>query len=203
LKTIAVLYATREGQTRRIAERVATVLRKRGFAVKIHDLAVALPPDFDFAECAGAVLAASIHIGKHEKEMVAFVKEHRTELERTQSMLLSVSLSQAGVEDPSATPERKRRTATNVSKTIEEFLRRTRWKPTRVHAVAGALLYRKYPLAVRLMMRFIAGIVGAATDTTRDHEYTDWQALDRYADEFAAVVNALRCAPDTIPLQAT
>jgi menaquinone-dependent protoporphyrinogen oxidase len=196
VKAIAVLYATREGQTCHIAERVAATLRARGFAVNVHDVALDLPPDFDLAECAGAVLAASIHIGKHEKEMVAFVKKHRTELERTPSMLLSVSLAQAGVEDPSATPERKRRTAANVSKTIENFLRQTVWTPTRVHAVAGALLYRQYRLPLRLMMRFIAAMVGAATDTTRDHEYTDWQALDRYADEFAAALKALWSASD-------
>jgi menaquinone-dependent protoporphyrinogen oxidase len=37
-------------------------------------------------------------------------------------------------------------------------------------------------------MRFIASQTGATTDTSRDHEYTDWQALDRFADELAADV---------------
>jgi menaquinone-dependent protoporphyrinogen oxidase len=34
-------------------------------------------------------------------------------------------------------------------------------------------------------MRIIARRGGATTDTSRDHEYTDWQALDRFADELA------------------
>ena len=192
LRTIAVLYATR----------VAATLRTRGFAVKIRDLAVALPPDFDLNRCAGAVLAASIHMGKHEKELVAFVKRHRAELERMPCTLLSVSLSQASVEDPATPPGRRQRTTAYVRRTIEKLLRKTRWKPTQVHAVAGALLYRQYRMPVRLMVRFIAGVVGVNTETTRDHEYTDWQALDRYADEFAAAVKALRSATDTSPLQA-
>jgi menaquinone-dependent protoporphyrinogen oxidase len=190
MKTIAVLYATREGQTRRIAERVASLLRTRGFAVIVHDVAVEPPPGFNLARCLGAIIAASIHIGKHEKEMVAFVKNHHAELERMPCTFLSVSLSQAGVEDPAATPRRRERATANVSKMIDDFLRQTRWNPARVHPVAGALLYRRYLLPVRLMMRFIATLVGANTDTTRDHEYTDWRALDRYAEEFVADLRA-------------
>lgn len=185
-----MLYATREGQTRRIAERMAATLRTRDFTVSVHDVAVELPTDFDLARCAGALLAASIHIGKHEKEMVAFVKEHRARLERIPCMFLSVSMSQAGAEDAKATPERRARTTANVDKTLRRFLDRTGWKPSRVHPVAGALLYRQYSVPVRLMMRLIAKIVGASTDTTRDHEFTDWRALDRFAEELAQDVNA-------------
>ena len=34
----------------------------------------------------------------------------------------------------------------------------------------------------------ISGMVGASTDTSRDHDYTDWDAVDRYADEVATLV---------------
>lgn len=190
MKTLAVLYATREGHTRRIAEHVAATLRARHFMVKTYDVADRLPADFDLPRCAGALLAASIHIGKHEKEMVAFVTKHRAQLERMPCMFLSVNLSQAGVEDANATARRRKRAKANVAKMIDEFLRKTGWKPDRVHPVAGALLYRQYRLPVRLMMRFIAKLVGANTDTTRDHEYTDWRAIDRFAEELARDVNA-------------
>jgi menaquinone-dependent protoporphyrinogen IX oxidase len=39
-------------------------------------------------------------------------------------------------------------------------------------------------------MRFISSIVGASTDTSRNHEYTDWGAVDTYAEEFAETVAA-------------
>jgi menaquinone-dependent protoporphyrinogen oxidase len=72
---------------------------------------------------------------------------------------------------------------------ISTFLRKTDWCPTRVHPVAGALLYRQYGAIVRLVMRFIAMQAGATTDVSRDHEYTDWQAVDRFAVEFAGDVD--------------
>jgi menaquinone-dependent protoporphyrinogen oxidase len=34
-------------------------------------------------------------------------------------------------------------------------------------------------------MRMIVGIAGGDTDMTQDYEYTDWNAVDRFADEFA------------------
>ena len=188
MKALAVLYATREGQTRRIAERIAATLRTRDFRVDVVDVGCAPPADFALARYAAAVVAASIHIGKHEPEMIAFVKRHRADLERIPTLFLSVSLSQAGADDANATDRRRQSAAANVETMIVRFLRRTGWKPTRVHPVAGALLYRQYGIVVRFAMRFISTLVGASTDTSRDHEYTDWRAVERFADEFALLV---------------
>jgi menaquinone-dependent protoporphyrinogen oxidase len=183
------LYATREGQTRRIAEHVAATLRTREFRVNVVDVGRELPADFDLARYAGAVVAASVHVGKHERAMVEFVKAHRTELERIPTAFLSVSLSEAGAEDPSASAHRRERAAANVNVMISRFLRETGWSATHVHPVAGALLYQQYGAIVRVVMRFIAKRAGATTDTSRDHEYTDWKTLDRFADELAADVD--------------
>lgn len=188
MKSIAVVYATREGQTRRIAEHVAATLRARGFVVDVLEVARDGTPDFDPSRYAAVVLAASVHIGKHEREMAQFVKEHRATLEQMPSAFLSVSLSEAGAEDVHATAKRRERAEANVKSMVDAFLRETGWNPTQVHPVAGALLYRQYGTIVRLVMRFIAKLVGATTDTSRDYEYTDWRALDRFADEFAAFV---------------
>jgi menaquinone-dependent protoporphyrinogen oxidase len=35
-------------------------------------------------------------------------------------------------------------------------------------------------------MKRIARKEGGPTDTSRDYEYTDWEAVDRFADAFAA-----------------
>jgi menaquinone-dependent protoporphyrinogen oxidase len=188
VKSVAILYATREGQTRRIAEHVAATLRTRGFTVEVLEVGRDVSADFDLTRYAGAIVAASVHIGKHEREMVEFVKSHRAALERVPSAFLSVSLSEAGAEDASATAERRERAAASVKTVVDGFLRQTGWSPTHVHPVAGALLYRQYGTIVRLVMRFIAKQAGATTDTSRDHEYTDWEALDRFADELASLV---------------
>jgi menaquinone-dependent protoporphyrinogen oxidase len=182
------LYATREGQTRRIAEHVAADVRAHGLAADVVD-ACDLPHGFDLGAYAAAVVAASVHFGKHEREMTAFVKEHRDALARMPAAFLSVSGSEATVERANASPEARARAAHDVREMIARFFEETGWRPDRVHPVAGAIAYTKYNFLLRFVMRRIAKREDAPTDTSRDYEFTDWQALDHFVDE---LLGALR-----------
>jgi menaquinone-dependent protoporphyrinogen oxidase len=42
----------------------------------------------------------------------------------------------------------------------------------------------------RLVMRYIAKRAGGPTDTSRDYDFTDWNALARFAGEFADELGA-------------
>ena len=184
MKPVAVLYATREGHTRRIAGRVAADLRARGFNIDFKNLreneAEIHPIDYG-----AVVLAASVHAGKHEREMVRFVKKHRAELEQLPTAFLSVTLSEAGVEMPDATPEKRLRFSADVQKMMDKFFEATQWRPQRVKPVAGALVYSRYNPWMKFVMKRIAKQAGASTDTSRDYEYTDWVGLDHFVDELA------------------
>ncbi len=177
---ILVVYATREGHTRTVAEHVAATLRARGRAVDVLDAAHVPPEGLELAGRPGVVLAASVHLGRHEREMVAFVKAHREELDRVPTAFLSVSLSEAGVENRAAPFDARARAAEDVRRLVDEFCHETGLHPSRVWPVAGALMYRRYGVFTRLVMKTIARRAGADTDTSRDHELTDWAALDRF-----------------------
>ena len=181
-KPVLVLYATREGHTRRIAEHIAATVRARGAAADVAD-AARLPSGFSLSSYAAAVVAGSVHQGKHERELADFVRKHRAALEQMPAVFLSVSLSEAGAEDPAASPERRAQAALDVRKMIETFLAETGWQPSKVRAVAGALLYSKYNFLIRFVMKRIARAQGASADTSHDYEFTDWEALDRIVDE--------------------
>ena len=179
---ILILFATREGQTRRIAEHLAATVRGRGRAAEVIDCRE-IPEDFSLASYSGAILAASVHLQKHEAEMVRFVKRNRSVLEAMPTVFLSVSLSEAGAEDLTASAESRTKAAADAEGMIRAFLGETGWHPSHIRAVAGAHLYSKYNFLVRFAMRMIASKVGAPTDTSRDYEFTDWEALDRLVDE--------------------
>jgi menaquinone-dependent protoporphyrinogen oxidase len=142
-------------------------------------------PAVNFREYAAVILAASVHAGEHEREMRKFVKKYRAELEGVPAALLSVTLSQAGAERPNATSEERGRFSADVDKTLNHFYRETGWHPHWVKPVAGALLYTKYGMLMRFVMKTIARKAGAETDTSRDYEYTNWAALDHFVNEFA------------------
>jgi menaquinone-dependent protoporphyrinogen oxidase len=55
-----------------------------------------------------------------------------------------------------------------------------------------ALRYTRYNSLVRLVMRQISKKEGGDTDTSRDYEYTDWGAVDRFAVEFLSEVEGNR-----------
>ena len=54
---------------------------------------------------------------------------------------------------------------------------------------AGALRYSRYGWLKRRLMRSIARREGGDTDTSRDHVYTDWDAVDRFAVDILRVTD--------------
>jgi len=185
MKTILVVYATREGQTRRIAEHIVETLRGRSLDVQLLD--AAQPPEaLDLGAYQAVVLAASVHMGKHEREMVRFVKQNKQALEAVPTVFLSTSLTEAGVEDKTRSKANRAKARAAIEQVIEDFFTQTGFRPTTHKAVAGALLYTQYNWLVRLVMKRISRAEGGSTDTSRDHEYTDWVDLDHFVD---ALVN--------------
>lgn len=183
MKPILILYATREGHTHRIADYLAAALKTRGMAVEQHNVKECSDP-LDLSGYAAAILAASVHMGEHEREMVAFVKRYREALDRLPSAFLSVSLSEAGVEDRTASEANREKAKADVERMLAAFFEETGWHPARVAPVAGAMLFTQYGFLLRFVMKRIARLAGASTDTTCDHVYTDWSGLDRFANDF-------------------
>lgn len=189
MKPILILYASHEGHTHRIAEHVADLLGKSGHVVAVWDAKLVKEP-FDLTGYSSAILAASVHVGKHERAMVAFVKRHREELDHLPSAFLSVSLSEAGAEDLTASPQKRQEAAEAVEGTLATFFEETGWHPARVSRVAGSLAYTQYGLLIRFVMKRIARAAGASTDTSRDHVLTDWVRVDHFVSEFVKLLPA-------------
>ncbi len=195
MQPLLILYATREGHTRNIAEHLAAAFRSHGLAVEVLPVAQDGGPQ-DLGRYAGVLIAASVHMARHEREIVSFVATHRAELARLPSAFLSVSMNQAAAEGASASAEERAKAAERVREAIELFFARTGWRPGRVKPVAGALLYRRYNFLLRFVMKRISRSEGVTTDTSRDHVFTDWGALDRFAEEFIAALPGLAAAGD-------
>ncbi len=174
MSRLLIFYATTEGHTAKIVQRVSQRLQALGHTVEMHR-ADTIPADLDPGACDGVIVGASIHYGKHPRYLRALVRRFRTVLTSQPSAFFSVSLSAGG---PGAKPEAARRY-------LETFLRRVDWHPPQAATFAGALQYSKYGTFKKLLMRMIVGHAGGDTDTARDYEYTDWDAVTRFADAFA------------------
>ena len=186
---VPVLYATTEGQTRRIADRLAHHLRERGLdAVAI---AVGSPEASAIAwdRVQGVCLGASIHIQKHQSAALQFARAHRAQLAACPSLFFSVSLSAASkIPDERLAAERL----------AADLPRKAGWQPSRIASVAGRLAYTRYGFVTRWFMRRIARKEGASDDVTRDHEYTDWAQVAALADELADAIRAREAATQAL-----
>jgi menaquinone-dependent protoporphyrinogen oxidase len=187
---IPVLYATTEGQTRRIAERVALFLRQRGFTSQAIEVTSPEAAAIDWHHVRGAFLGASLHAGKHQASAVAFARAHAAELSACPSTFFSVSLS-AG-----STHARELQAARQLA---DAFSTETHWTPRQIACIPGRLAYTQYGFFKRQLMKMIARREGASTDTSRDHEYTDWKAVEQLARE---MVNVVRYDAQLVPLGA-
>ena len=186
MNPVLIVYATREGHTARIAEYIALGVRCHGGQVDVKRAGLIGDQD-SIAKWPVIIVAASIHIGKHEAEIVHFVKAHLAELSRARTLFLSVSLSQAGVEDDAASPEKHAQARADVERMIRDFLVKTGWRPTMARPVAGALPYTKFNPFLRFIMKRIARKAGGPTDTSRDHVFTNWGELDRMVEDLLPI----------------
>jgi menaquinone-dependent protoporphyrinogen oxidase len=169
-----ILYASTHGHTAKIAARIAQVMRDDGASVDIHDMASA--PERVAAAYRTLILGGSIHGGHHQHELIAWAKRHAVTLNARPSAFFSVCLTAADDDEES-------RAATRGY--LDDVEDETGWMPTTRTTFAGALQYREYDFAIRLVMRLLMHRGRHPTDVTRDYDYTDWGAVDRFAHDCA------------------
>lgn len=176
LCAVPVFFATSEGQTQRIAERFAAILRDEGVASATYDVGDLEGAVIDWTSVRGAIVGASIHLGKHQPTAHAFVSTHASRLNRLPSVFFSVSMAAASKN--SGEPEKAQEIA-------NAFPAAHGWRPQAVISLAGRLAYSQYNFVIRFVMKRIARKEGGPTDTGRDYEFTNWTRVEQLAKDFA------------------
>lgn len=176
---LLVVYQSLEGHTQRIAEHLAERLRAAGAVVTVATADGAPAPDrFD------AVVAGDpIHAGQHTRDLTAWLTAHAAALTSVPLALFQVSLTSAD-----RTPERQ----ATAGGYVQALTEATGCEPDLVARFAGALAYTRYGRLKRAFMRRIAASGGRSTDTSRDHDFTDWSEVDGFADDVLLLVSARR-----------
>lgn len=169
---ILVVYGTTHGHAAKVARRLADRFLALGEESVLAN-ADHLPASVNPREFHAVVVGSSVTCGRHQRCVADFVAAHRDVLEERANAFFSVSGSAAGHADGDLAKARAY---------VDEFVCATGWRPTRTALVAGAIAYARYNPLLRWVIRRIAAKSGAPTDTSRDHEFTDWGAVDRFAD---------------------
>jgi menaquinone-dependent protoporphyrinogen oxidase len=179
---ILLVYGTSYGQTQKIAERMRDLLAEHSCDVTLVR-GDRLEPNLSLSGYDGVLVGASIVLSKHQRYIKRFAREHASQLNALPSAFFSVSGS-AG-----STLEHDR---VELQGIVDAFLADTGWKPKLTATIAGAIVYTKYNFVLRWFMKRISAREGGSTDTSRDHEYTDWTQVGRFTDEFLAALSTTR-----------
>lgn len=172
---ILIAYATSYGQTAKIARRMADLLMASDDAVTLVNVRNH-PRDFHLGEFDGVIIGGSIIAGRHHHSLAHFVREHAAALNATPSAFFSVSGSAAS---------RKEIERARAREFVARFLADTGWHPLLTDIIGGAMAYTKYNPFVRWFIRRATRAAGGPTDTSHDHEMTDWSQVERFVNEFA------------------
>ncbi|MGD8559834.1 MAG: menaquinone-dependent protoporphyrinogen IX dehydrogenase [Gammaproteobacteria bacterium] len=179
---ILILYATTEGQTAKIAERMAEILRQKEHEV-ITQSGEQLPATFKPEQYDAAIIGGSIHMGHYPGYLNTFISKHRDWLNTVPSAFFTVCMGIRSKQSES------REEAAAYS---ENFIKETNWHPALTATFAGAVKYTQYNFITRFIMKRISKQEGGSTDTSRDHEYTDWDAVTRFTEQFESKLTELQ-----------
>ena len=174
-----VLYASIEGQTRKIATHIAARLEEKGLGVILADIrepGFAIPGQQDVV-----ILCAPIHMGNYPEAMVSFVNDWKEAISAVPNVFVSVTLA-----IHSENEDEKAEARAYPVKLTEN----TGFKPQRVLNVAGALKFLEYDFFKRFVMRRISAGENGPVDVSKDYEFTDWEAVNAMVDELASEVTS-------------
>ena len=180
MKSILVAYASTDGHARKVAEYVAAAFNRMGREVDLIDTASPAAASVTPIHSA-AVIAGSVHLGSHQAALQDFVKRNVDWLNASPAALLSVSLA-AALDDEASRAD--------CRACAQKFLDETGFVPGIVLPVAGALPYTQLDWFRRFAVKMVMKRHGGDTDTSRDFDYTDWEALERFATEFVDATTA-------------
>ncbi|PIJ50817.1 protoporphyrinogen oxidase [Erwinia sp. OLTSP20] len=173
MKTL-IIFSSRDGQTHAISAAIASEIKH----IQPCDiLNIMHASSIEWEQYDRILIGASIRYGHFHPALAKFVAANLTALRERVSGFFSVNLT--------ARKPEKRSPQTNAY--TRKFLLSTPWAPDCCAVFAGALRYPRYSWYDRIMIQFIMRMTGGETNASKEVEYTDWQQVRRFAQDFAAL----------------
>ncbi len=179
MSSLLIVFASTQSQTCKIAHRFCEILIEKGYSVDVFDAKeipkIILPENY-----AAVIVGASIHVGGYQRQLKKWVKSHSQGFNSIPSAFFLVCLGVL---------QNDLKVKSELETIIEDFLNTSDWQPQLRAVFAGGLAYSKYNILLKWWMRRISKKSHGDTDTSRDYEYTDWNAVSRFANEFSKKIN--------------
>jgi menaquinone-dependent protoporphyrinogen oxidase len=173
---IGIYFASKHGRTAQIAHFLGEWFTEHGADVHVADLSQGTQGLVEVRNFDAVLVGAPMYGGRYPSVVRKFVRENRTELMTVGSTgFFSVCLA----ETPGT-----RAAHLDALRPVREFLDDVSWTPEWIASFPGALNYREYNPLLRRIMRGISEKEGGPTDTAKNFEFTRWDEVERFAQDF-------------------
>jgi len=183
---VTLIYASRYGQAKKIAEFVAQVLEQSGLQPRMFSVPQALKQPDILADADAAILGSPLYFGAFDKQLAKFVVRNQTRLAQIPTAFFAVSFA---IASPKAVDQME------VPRLSSEFLERCHWQPQLREGFAGALCYSRYGWFKKRFVHWIARKAGLSSDMEHDLELTDWDEVRLFAQRFVELLSPAANSP--------
>ncbi len=174
MKTVAIVYHSKYGQTEKICHYIRNRLIDQGFGVEVLNIDAPEKPELEKSVSA-VIVAAPVYAGQFSKDLIRWVKNRKPALIARETAFFSVSLNSA---------DRRPQARKDDDRLLLEFIKATSWSPNFIASIAGAIKYKDYWWPIRYVLRRISRDAGGPLDTSQNYEMTDWTVVDEFVDSF-------------------
>lgn len=178
MSKLLIVYASRDGHTRAICERMQQRLAAAGLPVDLAEIGTAA--NLDPAGYSAVAVGGSVVYGKHDPRLGRFIEDHADRFGRIPLAFFSVNLI--------ARKAVKQTVEGNVY--VRKFLDALQVQPAHVEIIAGKLDYPSYGWLDRIMIQLTMKFTEGPTDPSMVIDYTDYAQVDRFADRLMAMAAA-------------
>ena len=172
---ILIIYETQEGHTETITQFMVDELTQAG-----HEVSAATVDDpVSLLHYDAVIIGASIHYGSFSLKFVEYIQKNHDSLKMLPSAFFSVSM---------AAMNANKENVEKVQSYLNSLVDATGWHPDTTASFAGALKYSEYGYLKKMLVKAIAKKEHLGVNTKQDVEYTDWQKVKYFIDDFVASV---------------
>lgn len=184
MSKVLIVYGTTYGQTAKISDFISNELKSLLHTTEVYDSETipswVTPDTYDAILIGGSVIS-----GGYQRPLSKWIKKNSLLLAKKPSAFFSTCLGILQKEEALKQEE---------IKLVKDLFFRTNWYPQLWTIFAGSLLYTKYNWLVRRLMRRISKKAGGETDMTHDYEYTNWDDVQKFVQNFSAQLSVTQIA---------
>tara|TARA_B100001113_G_scaffold303269_1_gene263104 strand:+ start:537 stop:1058 length:522 start_codon:yes stop_codon:yes gene_type:complete len=164
-----IIYSTTDGQTTRICNKL--IEKNFNNDVKLCSIDEAIREDLK--KYKKIIIGASIRYGKHNPDVLNFVKKNINVLNKLKTAFFSVNV----------VARKKEKNTPSTNPYVIKFIKQTDWKPTYVGVFAGKVDYPAYRFFDKYIIKFIMWLTKGPTDVSKSYEFTNWSEVEKFGEK--------------------